>query len=220
MLLKRLFDIAVSGAGLVVLSPLFALLCALVKYSSRGPVFFRQKRVGRGARLFTAIKFRTMYNGTEKHGVITAASDPRITRLGRILRRLKIDELPQLWNVLVGNTSLVGPRPDVPGYADRLSGEARKILDLRPGITGPATLYFRFEEQLLAAVPDPARFNDEVLWPMKVAMNLNYLKSWSFWRDIGFILITLAPLLNRFLKLIPDPPLDPEALRRLSTFSP
>jgi lipopolysaccharide/colanic/teichoic acid biosynthesis glycosyltransferase len=115
--------------------------------------------------------------------------------------------------------SLVGPRPDVPGYADRLSGEARAILDIRPGITGPATLYFRFEERLLAGVPDPVRFNDEVLWPLKVAMNIDYLKSRSFLRDIGFILITLAPALNRFLKLVPEPPLDPEALRRLSTLS-
>ena len=116
--------------------------------------------------------------------------------------------------------SFVGPRPDVPGYADRLGGEARKILDLRPGITGPATLYFRFEEQLLADVNDPRRFSDEVLWPIKVAMNLEYLKSWSLLNDIGFVLITFVPSLNRFLKLVPEPPLDPASSMQVVNFSP
>ena len=214
MTLKRLFDIIVSFAGLAVLLPVIAGLCLVVRCSSPGPVFFRQERVGRHGRLFAAVKFRTMYCGAEASGTVTASADPRITPAGRILRILKLDELPQLWNVLIGTMSLVGPRPDVPGYADRLQGETRKILDLRPGITGPASLYFRHEEQLLAAAPDPKRYNDDIIWPIKVAMNLDYLKSRSMLKDIGFILITLIPPINHAVKLVPEPPLKPSDLQK------
>jgi lipopolysaccharide/colanic/teichoic acid biosynthesis glycosyltransferase len=203
---KRSFDGVASAAGLVVLSPCFAVLCPLVKLSSPGPVFFRQPRVGRSGKPFTAFKFRTMYVGADKEGPVTTADDPRITPLGRCLRKFKLDELPQLWNVLLGRMSFVGPRPDVPGYADWLTGDDRTILDLRPGITGPATLYFRYEGELLAKVNGPKLFNDTVLWPIKVRMNLEYLRKWSFWKDIGYILITVLPPLNRLLKLVPDSP--------------
>ena len=203
---KRSFDGVASAAGLVVLSPCFVVLCPLVKLSSPGPVFFRQPRVGRSGKTFTAFKFRTMYVGADREGPVTTADDPRITPLGRFLRKFKLDELPQLWNVLLGRMSFVGPRPDVPGYADWLAGDDRTILDLRPGITGPATLYFRYEGELLAKVSGPKQFNDTVLWPIKVRMNLEYLRKWGFWKDIGYILITVLPPLNRWLKLVPDSP--------------
>jgi len=190
---KRTFDLAASLTGLAVLSPLLALAAVAVKLSSPGPVLFRQQRVGRRGKLFYCAKFRTMRVGAEAQGSVTTASDSRVTPVGRVLRRLKLDELPQLWNVLVGEMSLVGPRPDVPGYADKLTGDARRVLELRPGITGPATLAFRDEEALLAQTGNPQEYNDTVLWPKKVALNLAYLDSWGFWRDLGYILATMVP---------------------------
>ncbi|MGS4948164.1 sugar transferase [Meridianimarinicoccus sp. RP-17] len=135
------------------------------------------------------VKLRTMrpVEGT----TVTRAGDVRITRLGAKLRRYKLDELPQLWNVLIGNMSFVGPRPDVPGFMDKLTGPDRKILLLRPGITGPATLKYRNEEELLASVDDPERYNADVIWPDKVRINLKYLNDWSFSRDIGYIVKTV-----------------------------
>lgn len=172
--------------------------------SSPGPLFYCQKRVGRFGNLFTCVKFRTMYLGSDALGSITSASDVRITPIGKFLRKFKLDEFPQLFNVLIGKMSFVGPRPDVPGYADKLSGDNRDILSLRPGITGPASIYFRNEERLLAAQTDPKAYNDSVLWPAKVALNLAYLRNWSFWRDIGYILVTIFPWINGVLRLIKD----------------
>ena len=143
------------------------------------------------------MKFRTMYVGAQTQGSITTATDSRITSVGRVLRRYKLDELPQLWNVLKGEMSFVGPRPDVPGYADRLQGEDRKLLELLPGITGPATLLFRDEEQLLDMVKDKKAFNDEVVYPEKVRINLEYLHTSTFWRDIGYIIATVFPVLTK-----------------------
>ena len=134
-----------------------------------------------------------MYAGSEQKGTITSATDERITPIGRFLRNYKLDEFPQLWNVLIGRMSFVGPRPDVPGYADRLQGEARKILELRPGITGPASLYFRDEEDILAKAENPQEYNDTILWPKKTELNLQYCREWSFWKDIGYILVTIFP---------------------------
>lgn len=191
--IKRTFDITASAAGLAVLWPLMLVIALLVKLTSPGPILFRQQRVGRYGRLFTCVKFRTMTVGAEREGSVTTAADRRITAIGKWLRRLKLDELPQLWNVLVGQMSFVGPRPDVPGYADRLEGEARRVLDLRPSITGPATLAFRDEEELLARAADPRVYNDMVIWPRKVELNLEYLNTWSLWRDIRLILATLLP---------------------------
>ena len=130
---------------------------------------------------------------SEKHGTVTTAGDSRITPIGRFLRKYKLDEIPQLWNVFIGNMSFVGPRPDVTGYADRLQGDDCKILELYPGITGPATLKFRNEESLLAQVPDPQRYNDEIIFPEKVRLNLEYMDHWSFWKDIGYIIMTIMP---------------------------
>ena len=206
MQIKRLFDIIAALIGLLALILPFVVVGALVKLSSRGPVFFIQKRVGRKGRAFRTIKFRTMYLGADKEGSVTTSADARITPIGRLLRNYKLDEFPQLWNVLVGKMSFVGPRPDVPGYADKLEGEARQVLELRPGITGPATLYFRYEEDLLAQVSDPKQFNDTVIWPKKIRLNLEYLENWSFWKDVGYILITVVPSLNRTLKLVPESP--------------
>ena len=191
--IKRAFDFVASFSGLVLLSPVMLAVAAAVRLSSPGPVLYVQDRVGRQGRLFRCAKFRTMRVGADAGGSVTTATDSRITPVGRFLRRWKLDELPQLWNVLTGRMSFVGPRPDVPGYADRLHGEDRRILDLRPGITGPATLLFREEERLLALAKDPKAFNDQVIFPEKVRINREYLETASFWRDIGYILATVAP---------------------------
>jgi lipopolysaccharide/colanic/teichoic acid biosynthesis glycosyltransferase len=162
------------------------------RISSGSGGFFRQQRVGRDGRLFRIVKLRTMRPVAETT-TATARSDPRITGTGAWLRRLKLDELPQLWNVLVGDMSLVGPLPDVPGFADRLDGESRALLTLRPGITGPATLAFKHEEELLDGVADPERYNSEVIYPAKVEMNLRYLRGYSFRHDLVLILATFLP---------------------------
>lgn len=189
--LKRLFDLLTATVGILILFPLGLIPALLVKLTSKGPILYRQKRVGQHGKLFWCVKFRTMYLDSDKQGSVTTAADSRITPIGRFLRRYKLDELPQLWNVLIGNMSFVGPRPDVPGYADALEGPDRKILQLRPGITGPATLYFRNEEQLLTSVDNPRKYNDEVIWPKKIELNLEYLENWSFWGDIVLIFRTV-----------------------------
>jgi lipopolysaccharide/colanic/teichoic acid biosynthesis glycosyltransferase len=155
-----------------------------------GPVIFKQKRVGQHGKLFTMYKFRTMVNGASG-STISVAGENRITPLGAVLRKYKLDELPELWNVLIGDMSFVGPRPDVPGYADKLTGEDRKILVLRPGITGPASLKYRNEEYLLSLQSDPQKYNDEVIFPDKVRINLHYLKNWSFGYDLKLIIYTV-----------------------------
>ena len=167
MISKRLFDIIASLIGLVLFSPFALLIALLIKLASQGPIVYLQKRIGKNAELFTCIKFRTMYTGSEKQGSVTALSDARITVLGKFLRRYKLDELPQLWNVLIGKMSFVGPRPDVPGDAEKLVGDDRRILTVLPGITGPSTLYFRYEEAILAQVGNPKEYNDTVIWPFK-----------------------------------------------------
>jgi lipopolysaccharide/colanic/teichoic acid biosynthesis glycosyltransferase len=190
---KRLFDFAAALAGLIVLSPVMLAVAVAVRTTSSGPALFIQARVGRHGRLFRCAKFRTMRLGAHVHGTVTTAGDDRITAIGRFLRRWKLDELPQLWNVLTGRMSFVGPRPDVPGYADQLQGEDRRVLELLPGITGPATLLFREEERLLALAKDPKAFNDRVVYPEKLRLNREYLETGSFWRDIGYILATVFP---------------------------
>lgn len=190
-MIKRTFDFLASLFGLLLLWPLLLVTALLIRIKMPdGPALFRQQRVGRNGQLFTLVKFRTMYTG---HGgsSVSVAGESRISPLGAVLRRYKLDELPELWNVLVGDMSLVGPRPDVPGYADRLQGRDRDILRLRPGITGPATLKYRDEEQLLAQQPDPQRYNDEVIYPDKVRINLQYLNNHSLLGDIKIILKTI-----------------------------
>ena len=196
---KRLFDFAAALAGLVVLSPLMLVLAVLVRATSPGPALFIQERVGRHGRVFRCAKFRTMGTGAQAQGTVTTAADARVTPLGRWLRRWKLDELPQLGNVLAGRMSFVGPRPDVPGYADRLRGDDRRILELRPGITGLATLLFRDEERLLALAKNPQAFNDAVVYPEKVRLNREYLETGRFWRDLGYVFATVWPGLTRRL---------------------
>jgi len=155
-----------------------------------GSPFFKQKRVGFNGKLFTMVKFRTM---SVRHGgsSVSIAGEARITPLGAVLRKYKLDELPGLWNVLIGDMSLVGPRPDVPGYADQLKGEDRNILKLRPGITGTASLKYANEEEILAKVNDPIKYNDEVIFPDKVRINLDYYYNHSFFGDIKIICNTV-----------------------------
>jgi lipopolysaccharide/colanic/teichoic acid biosynthesis glycosyltransferase len=209
MIFKRLFDAVVSFVGLLLLWPLIVVLTIIVRLTSEGPAFYVQKRVGKGGELFSCYKFRTMARDAEKLGSVTVATDVRITNIGKILRKYKLDELPQLWNVLIGKMSFVGPRPDVTGYADALRGDDAVVVSLRPGITGPATLYFRNEEELLTKVDNPRQFNDTVIWPLKVEINKKYIQEWNFLRDIGYVLITVVPWTNKILKLVEEPPCEP-----------
>lgn len=191
MLLKNIFDRIVSFFGLLVLWPVLLTVAVLIRVKMPGgPVIFKQKRVGQNGKLFTMYKFRSMTVGHSGSSV-SVAGESRITPLGAKLRKYKLDELPELWNVLIGDMSFVGPRPDVPGYADKLEGEARAILKLKPGITGPASLKYRNEEEILAQQPDPIKYNDEVIFPDKVRINLEYLKHWSFCDDIKIIIYTV-----------------------------
>lgn len=191
MMMKNLFDKSASFIGLLLLWPVLLVVAILIKVKMPGgPVLFTQQRVGRHGKVFCIYKFRTMTVG---HGgsSVSVRGESRITPLGAHLRRWKLDELPELWNVLRGDMSFVGPRPDVPGYADQLQGDDRRMLELRPGITGPATLKYRNEEELLASVDDPIRYNDEVIFPDKVRLNLYYLDNYSFLKDMQMIACTL-----------------------------
>lgn len=191
MIVKYIFDRVASFIGICLLWPLFLTVAILIRIKMPdGPVIFKQKRVGRKGRLFTMYKFRTMV--THHCGnSISVAGESRITPLGTTLRKYKLDELPELWNVFIGDMSLVGPRPDVPGYADKLKGEERNILQLRPGITGPASMKYRNEEELLALQDDPQKYNDEVIYPDKTRINLFYLNHYSFFKDIKMIICTV-----------------------------
>ena len=225
MLIKWLFDRLVSLVGLMFLWPVLAVVAVLVKVKMPGgPGFFVQKRVGRGGRTFSCHKFRTMtvnHNGS----TVSVAGDSRITPFGAVLRHYKLDELPELWDVLIGNMSFVGPRPDVPGYADRLEGGDRDVLKLRPGITGPATLKYRLEDEMIAGfvadiktgrnervkefanVPDFSKmsdqeiavwYNDNVIYPDKVRLNCYYYRHYSFLKDIEMIFATVLGFKVRF----------------------
>ncbi|WP_195426009.1 sugar transferase [Bacteroides cellulosilyticus] len=191
MFFKSLFDRGASFFGLILLSPILLVVGALIHIKMPGSsAIFKQKRVGKHGRLFTMYKFRSM---TVRHSgsSVSVKGESRITPLGAVLRKYKLDELPELWNVLIGDMSFVGPRPDVPGYADKLQGEDRRMLLLKPGITGPASLKYRNEEELLAEQDDPQKYNDEVLFPDKVRINIEYLDHWSFWNDIKIIIYTI-----------------------------
>ena len=205
MILKWIFDRVVALIGLLFLWPVLLVVAIMVKVKMPGgPAFFVQKRVGKGGNLFKCHKFRTM---TVKHNgsTVSVAGDSRITPLGVILRHYKLDELPGLWDVLIGNMSFVGPRPDVPGYADKLQGDDRDVLKLRPGITGPATLKYRREDEMIAdyvaqrqAQGDmrpmqeiATEYNDQVIYPDKVRLNCYYYRHYSFWRDIQMIFATV-----------------------------
>lgn len=214
MILKFVFDKVVSLVGLIVLSPLLLIVALLIKWKMPGPILFCQQRVGRYGRIFTVYKFRTMTVKAEaavasrnsEATSIASQEQSRITPLGEKLRRYKLDELPELWNVLKGDMSFVGPRPDVPGYADQLQGEDREVLLLRPGITGPASLKYRNEEDILEAVDEALQkgrsglpigiitvqeYNDNVIYPDKVRLNRYYLHHYSFIKDIQMIVCTV-----------------------------
>ena len=189
-ILKYIFDRTVAFFGLLFLWPVLLVVAIMIKCQMPGPVFFVQQRVGKDGKLFPCHKFRSMSVG--HHGSsVSGAGESRITPLGAKLRRYKLDELPELWDVLIGNMSFVGPRPDVPGYADKLQGEDRIILSLRPGITGPATLKYRNEEELLATVEDPIKYNDEIIYPDKVRINRYYAEHYSFVDDIRMTFCTI-----------------------------
>jgi lipopolysaccharide/colanic/teichoic acid biosynthesis glycosyltransferase len=180
-MIKRVFDVVLSIIGLLLFGWIVLLCCVIAAIDTGSNGIFLQERIGRYGKIFTIFKLRTMHI---KSGVIS--------RTGRFLRKKKLDELPQLWNVLTGDMSFVGPRPDIPGYYDGLKGEDRRVLNLRPGITGPASLKYFDEEEILESVPDAQRYNDEVIFPDKVKINLQYEKEKSLWLDLKIIFLTLA----------------------------
>lgn len=185
--LKRGFDILGAGVGLALTFWIIALAWLAACWDTGANGFFVQERVGRHGRRFRVIKLRTMHVDPAVDTTVTTSGDARITPLGRFFRRTKIDELPQLINVLKGDMSFVGPRPDVPSYADALEGEDRLILTVRPGITGPATLKYRDEETLLAEQDAPERYNREVIYPDKIRLNREYIEQYTFYRDLVYI---------------------------------
>jgi lipopolysaccharide/colanic/teichoic acid biosynthesis glycosyltransferase len=195
---KRAYDVFFAGVGLVVLGPLFLVVAVMVKWGDGGPVFYRQERVGLGGARFRIWKFRTMVVDADRRGIaVTRDGDPRITRIGRVLRKTKLDELPQLWNVFLGEMSLVGPRPEVPRYVERYTEAQRAILQLKPGITDLATLRFRNEEELLRTAEDTETFYLEYCVPRKIELNLEYAAQAGLWQDTLIILKTLLPWLDR-----------------------
>ena len=193
--MKRLFDLLVSLLGLLLLSPVFLILAILIKLDSPGPVFYIQERVGQGFKLFKLFKFRTMRMDADKYTAITVgARDPRITAVGYYLRKYKLDEFPQLINVLLGNMSLVGPRPELKKFVDLYTLEQQQVLTIKPGITDYASIEFRNENELLAGKPDPIDFYIREIMPVKLALNLKYLQTRSFWGDFRIIFRTLISI--------------------------
>lgn len=195
--MKRFFDLVASGLGLLVLSPLFLVLAVWIKCDSKGPVFYRQVRVGRNNRDFRLYKFRSMRVGSDRKGLITIGGhDPRVTRSGYYIRRYKLDELPQLINVFVGDMSLVGPRPEVRKYVGLYTPEQMRVLGVRPGITDLASIRYRNENELLEQVDDPDRYYVDVIMQDKLRINLEYVAHHSLVSDIRVILITLCKIIS------------------------
>lgn len=197
---KRSFDVLLALFGLLTLGWLLVLCWLIASVETRSNGVFVQQRIGRFGRPFSVYKIKTMFNALEDRSSITANCRQAITRSGHYFRRFKLDELPQLWNVLKGDMSFVGPRPDVPGYADCLQGEDRLILQLRPGITGPASIKYRNEEQLLAAAKDAKAYNDDVIWPDKVRINLAYYQRYRCWHDLMYLIATFLPAMAKWLQ--------------------
>lgn len=196
--MKRIFDVVMSGLGLVVLSPLFVLVSLWIKLDSPGPVFYRQIRVGRNNRDFRLFKFRSMRVGSDRKGLITVGGhDPRVTRSGYFIRKYKLDELPQLINVLIGDMSLVGPRPEVRKYVDMYTPEQLHVLDVRPGITSLASIRYRNENELLDRVEDPDRCYVEEVMPDKLRIDLEYVADRSFVYDIKLIFRTFLEVISK-----------------------
>ena len=192
MIIKYIFDRLFSLMLLVVLSPVMLVIFILHKIKMpKGSFLYRQVRVGKDAKLFRIFKIRTLVDDSELGGSVTVAGDERILPFGKWLRESKVDTFFELINILIGDMSFVGPRPDVPGYADKLEGDDRVILKLRPGLTGPASIKYRHEGKILAEQDDPQRYNDEVIWPDKVKINKDYYENWSVWRDISILWETI-----------------------------
>ncbi len=189
-LLKEVFDYMVATVFIIILSPVLFIVFLVVLFSMGWPVIYNQTRIGQNGKTFRLHKFRTMKN-TKSTVSVAASEKERITPIGIFLRKTKLDELPELWNIIRGDMSFVGPRPDVSGYADLLKGEDKIILQLKPGLTGPASLKYVDEDELLINQPDPQRYNDEVIFPDKVEINKAYMKYWTFWLDIKIIIFTL-----------------------------
>ncbi|MDD6642129.1 MAG: sugar transferase [Bacteroidales bacterium] len=194
--MKRLFDVVASGVGLLLLSPLFLLVAIWIKLDSPGPVFYRQVRVGRYNRDFRIFKFRSMRVGADKGSLVTIGGrDPRVTRSGYFIRKFKVDELPQLINVFIGDMSLVGPRPEVRHYVDYWTKDQLHVLDVRPGITDPASIKFRNENELLEKAEDPEKYYIEVIMQEKLRLYLEYVENHSFWYDIKLIFQTFVAII-------------------------
>ena len=192
---KRILDVSCAIAGLVLLAPFFLVVAVLLKLTSSRSVLFRQPRVGQKGRIFLLVKFRSMCGSGESSPLITVASDPRITFVGAILRKFKIDELPQLWNVLKGEMSLVGPRPEVERYVAGYTRQQRRVFEVRPGITDPAAIAYRHEEKLLAAHSNPEGFYRTIVLPHKLSLNLEYVENISFRRDMLLLLKTFRSII-------------------------
>ena len=193
---KRLFDLCFAVPGIVLLAPVFLVIAVLIKFDDGGPVFFRQERVGYRGRRFRVWKFRTMVVGAERQGALTVGNDPRVTRVGRWIRKFKLDELPQLINVVLGEMSLVGPRPEVPKYVALYSEKELPVLDLVPGITDPASIAFRNESEILGRSPDPERTYVDFIMPEKIRLSLEYAGRATRWADFLVIVQTLLAFLR------------------------
>lgn len=189
--IKRSFDLIFASIGLLLTFWIIILAWFIASIDTKSNGFFTQKRIGKDGKLFSVIKIKTMKPVHNVNTTVTTADDARITALGSFFRKTKIDELPQLFNVLLGQMSFVGPRPDVPGFADQLKGEDKIILTLRPGITGPATLYYRNEENLLAEQNDPEKYNQDVIYPHKIELNKKYIGEYSLKNDFHYIIKTI-----------------------------
>ena len=190
-MIKRFFDLTFSLIGILILFPLMLIISLVIKLDSKGPIFFIQNRVGKDGKLFAMIKFRSMSVFQTSKSTVSVKGDVRITKVGTFIRKYKLDELPELWNVLLGQMSIVGPRPDVKGFADELQGEDRLILELRPGITGPASLKYANEEELLSHQENPEKYNNEVIFPDKVRINLDYYYNQNLILDLKIIFATI-----------------------------
>ena len=199
-MVKRIFDLLFAFFGIIFFAPIFLVIIFLIKLDSKGSVFFLQSRIGLEGEVFNIIKFRTMNINQNSNSTITLKDDSRITRIGKYLRKYKLDELPELFNILLGEMSFVGPRPDVTGYADKLVGLDKNILKLKPGITSRASLKYANEEFLLTQVEDPVSYNNDTIYPDKVRMNLNYYNNHNIWIDIKVIFATIYLLLKSFFK--------------------
>ena len=202
---KRFFDIVVSLLGILITSPILLVVSVLIKLTSKGPVFYKQERIGKDEKPFFILKFRTMVVNADQQGLkITVGGDKRITGVGKFLRKSKLDELPQLFNVFVGQMSLVGPRPEVAEYVSLYNEEQRKVLSVRPGITDYASVCFRNENEILAEAENPQKEYIEHIMPLKLRYNAKYIEEMSVWTDLKLIFLTLYVILGGEVKITLD----------------